>query len=245
MARASYMPLYVADYLADAAHLTAQEHGAYLLLIMNYWQRGKPLPDNDRVLAGVARVSADEWPHVREVLEPFFLIEGGQWLHKRIDAELASSNARLDAASKAGKASAERRAKGGSTPVERPLNEGSTNIRKDKKDIGSNEPINEIGKRAKPKRALPDDWTPSETDAAFARSRGMSDAEIADEAEKVRNWALANPDKARKADWAAFWRSWVMNRRPLPSTRSPPEPRGRAANIAVIDEVFDRMQGRQ
>ena len=46
MAALPYMQLYVADYLADTMHLTTEEHGAYLLLIMNYWQTGKPIKEN-------------------------------------------------------------------------------------------------------------------------------------------------------------------------------------------------------
>ena len=69
MSALPYMPLYVADYLADTAHLGAVEHGAYLLLIMNYWQRGKPLPADDVRLARIARVDASQWPSVRAQIE--------------------------------------------------------------------------------------------------------------------------------------------------------------------------------
>jgi len=89
MAALPYMPLYVADYLADTAHLTALEHGAYLMLIMNYWQRGKPLPSDDERLARIARVSVEEWGRIRPVISEFFAHADTVWMHDRIEAELA------------------------------------------------------------------------------------------------------------------------------------------------------------
>jgi len=117
-----YMPLYIADYLADAAHLTTTEHGAYLLLIMNYWQRGKPLDNSNGRLANVARMSNEEWAKIEPTLAEFFDIDGDQWSHKRIERELEHFRTKSDKAKAAGKASAQRRSNGRSTDVQQTLN---------------------------------------------------------------------------------------------------------------------------
>jgi uncharacterized protein YdaU (DUF1376 family) len=80
-----WMPLYIADYRADTAHLSAAEHGAYLLLIMHYWSTGG-LPDDDRPLARIACMSVAEWRRARPTLAGFFQ---NKWTHKRINSELA------------------------------------------------------------------------------------------------------------------------------------------------------------
>jgi uncharacterized protein YdaU (DUF1376 family) len=127
---APYMPLFVADYLADTAHLSAAEHGAYLLLLMNYWQRQKPLPADDRKLARIARMSDAEWGDARETLAELFRESDGLWHHKRVDAELVRLGELAAKAAAAGRASGEaRRAKADTNAniIERPLNDRSTN----------------------------------------------------------------------------------------------------------------------
>lgn len=97
-----WMPLYIADYRADTAHLGAAEHGAYLLLIMHYWQTGG-LPDDDRQLARIACMSEREWKRARPLVQAFF--DDG-WKHGRIEAELKRCDKIISARSEAGAAGA-------------------------------------------------------------------------------------------------------------------------------------------
>lgn len=93
MAALPYMQLYVAEYLADTQHLNGAQHGAYMLLMMTYWTRGKALPDSDERLAIIARTEIGEWREkVRPALEEFFTVAGGSWSHKRIEADLEAVN---------------------------------------------------------------------------------------------------------------------------------------------------------
>lgn len=119
-----YMPLFVADYLADTAHLSAAEHGAYLMLIMNYWQRGKALPDDDRKLARIARMTDAEWAEVKPSIIDFFLVVGGEWRHSRIDKEIAIAVEKSAKAKAAARASVAAR----STDAQRTLNGRSTDV---------------------------------------------------------------------------------------------------------------------
>ncbi len=88
MAALPYMQLYIADYLADTMHLSAEEHGAYLLLMFNYWQTGKPIPKNR--LAKIARLTNERWVDVEPSLREFFCDNGDEWMHLRIEEDLAS-----------------------------------------------------------------------------------------------------------------------------------------------------------
>lgn len=130
MSAIPYMPLYVADYLADAAHLTTEEHGAYMLLIMTYWQRGKPLPADPCRLANIARMTNERWTDVQRTLSEFFVIGDGVWAHKRIESELSKFRDKSDKAKAAGKASGERRKSKTPTDAEPKPNGRSTDVQR-------------------------------------------------------------------------------------------------------------------
>ncbi|EEQ2135931.1 DUF1376 domain-containing protein [Escherichia coli] len=157
MAALPYMQLYIADYLADTMHLSAEEHGAYLLLMFNYWQTGKLIPKNR--LAKIARLTNERWADVEPSLQEFFCDNGEEWVHLRIEEDLASVREKLTKKSAAGKASVqarrsrkeadvqtkqERNLTGVQTDVEvvfeHDVNTKATN--KDTKDLKTDPPLN-------------------------------------------------------------------------------------------------------
>jgi uncharacterized protein YdaU (DUF1376 family) len=85
-----WMPLYIGDYLADTSRLTTEQHGAYLLLLMDYWRSGK-LPDDDTVLAQICKMKPDAWSIAKAILKQYFIIENGFWVHKRVESEIAEA----------------------------------------------------------------------------------------------------------------------------------------------------------
>lgn len=87
MSNRAWMPLHIGDYLKDTGHLTATEHGAYLLLIMHYWEHGR-LPADERLIARIAKLDSSQWTESRDILAMLF---GEGWSHKRIDLELAKA----------------------------------------------------------------------------------------------------------------------------------------------------------
>ena len=103
-----WMPLYIADYLSATSRLTTEQHGAYLLLIMDYWKNGAP-PNNDQVLAQITKLSPDAWSNARSMLQPFFEVRDDLWFQHRIETEMVKAKHNKQANVKRGKAGAEAR----------------------------------------------------------------------------------------------------------------------------------------
>ena len=77
-------PVFADAYLADTMHLTTEEHGAYLLLLMAAWQQDDcALPNDDRKLARITRLSPHKWRVLRETILEFWTVENGRIFQKR------------------------------------------------------------------------------------------------------------------------------------------------------------------
>jgi len=84
-----YMKLYIGDYLGDTQHLSALEHGVYILLIMAYWQNGGPLENDPKVLRRITRTTPREFQKASKNVLKMFQVKDSMLVHKRVDSELA------------------------------------------------------------------------------------------------------------------------------------------------------------
>lgn len=103
----SWFPLYHGDYLRDTRSLSAAEHGAYLLLLMEFFQSG-PLPDNvDRLCLIAANASAET---VRHVLTRYWELTDAGWTNRKAekvrDQQLLAHEKRVNAGRLGGTAKA-------------------------------------------------------------------------------------------------------------------------------------------
>lgn len=85
---APFMQLYVGDYLKDTRHLTAEQHGAYLLLLMSMWAHGGDLPNDPKKLARLACCTASRWAKIGADVLEFFEVDGDVITQARLRLEL-------------------------------------------------------------------------------------------------------------------------------------------------------------
>lgn len=107
----TWMPLLVDKYLGDTTHLTTEQHGAYLLLLMTMWKRDGVLPFNDQQLAAIARMTPAKWRASKDLLLEFFrpTEDGAGLTQKRLTEELQRSKEHTNRRAAAGAEGAKKR----------------------------------------------------------------------------------------------------------------------------------------
>lgn len=84
------LPLWTDAYLADTQHLTTEEHGAYLLLLIQAWRTPScALPDDDEMLARYAALSRAKWKAAKPIVMAFWAHDRKRkiWVQKRLRNE--------------------------------------------------------------------------------------------------------------------------------------------------------------
>lgn len=220
MTAPAWMPLYIADYLADTAHLSAAEHGAYLLLIMHYWRAGS-LPHDDKKLARIARCTDRQWRDMRDTIAGLF---GPDWSHKRVENELDKARSKSQARSEAGKHGAEAKSlknKDAPQAIACDLPEQKPAI----VQASSSEPQSErkiegARKRAAPAQLIPPTWEMDEDDLSYAIDCGMDMGTAVEQQERFKDRSQAKGEKY--VSIKAAWRTWCRNWR---DWRNAPQPK--------------------
>lgn len=83
----AWFPFDGGAYLRDTLHLTTEQHGAYLLLLIAAWPLNGELPNDDEQLAAICRLPLPTWKRYRSVLLKFFDVTPESITQKRVKLE--------------------------------------------------------------------------------------------------------------------------------------------------------------
>lgn len=101
-----YMPLYAADYLGDTMHLTLEQHGAYIKLLMCMWRAGGELPFDHPTIARMLAITPKKWAAIRGPVMAFFEHDEASFWNSRLREELAKTTEMVRPKRAAGEAGA-------------------------------------------------------------------------------------------------------------------------------------------
>lgn len=215
MAQFPALPLWTDSFIADTTHLTAEETGGYLMLLMCAWRRPDcDLPDDEVLLQRWSRIDARRWAKVRDRIMSFWTLSNGRWTQKRLVKEhefvshrraIKSDNAKAKwlKNKEAGDAVALRNGceTDAPTPTPTPIYNPPT-------------PRNRGSDR---KTVIQSDWTPSSADRSYSEAHwsewssrtGLQSPDLEEQTERFRDHHLSK--SSRMSDWSAAWRTWTRN----------------------------------
>lgn len=243
----AWMPLWIGSYLADTQHLSRDEHGGYLLLIMAYWRTGVPLIDDDKRLSSIVKATPKEWKELRPTLAEFFVVANGVWMHKRIEQELSSAVEKQTKAASKAQAAAQARWKNAPsiTSSNAPSNATSIPHALHKEcPTPTPTPIKTINQSnagvrdSNLKFAMTPDWRPSDHVADLARQSGtvLLPADLPD---MVAHWLTEPNTKRTQAEWDKALLQTAKHRQIRAALPAPP----RAGRMPQVENFAEKNYG--
>jgi uncharacterized protein YdaU (DUF1376 family) len=246
-----HLPLFTDAFIADTGHLTAQETGAYLMLLMVAWRTTDcRLPDNDDKLARWARVDRRTWLRIKPTVMEFWTLADGAWTQKRLSKEREIVSKRAEVARRNGEQ--------GGRPKSLENHEshnpaGSSRVTQKKAPIPIPIPKEEehsetSSLRVARKRKIDPDWTLGEAEVAAAEKAGVA----AERAAEI--WPQFIDHHTNKGtlglDWLAGWRTWCRNEARFAPRDRPPRPlnggqQPRPSNHVALDRLASRLEQRR
>ena len=223
---------YMADYQSKTSRLTLIEHGAYTLLLDEYYVSERGLPAELDGLYRICRaMNKAEQAAVRAVAEQFFPVgEDGLRHNPRASVEIGAAAPSIEAARLNGMRGGRPRKKPTGFPDQEPSGfleleppgfqdrnpDGSENETKNEprtkapqnSDISTS--LRSVEMRAS---RLPDDWVLPDEWRRWALAERPELNVDRTAASFADHWRAKPGKDARKLDWLATWRNWVRNER--------------------------------
>ena len=103
MSQRPWFPFYPGEYRADTAHLTAEEHGAYLLLLCHAWTHDGLIPEAESRRAAICNMHTNRLKKVWETLGGYWHKTPGGFSNPRLSKELAQAIELSEKRAKSGK----------------------------------------------------------------------------------------------------------------------------------------------
>ena len=86
MAELPVLPLKTDALIADTTHMSAEEMGVYVRLLVAMWRHGAQLPDTPRELARIGGVTLRRWNQISERVMRPMTVGGGRVTQKRLSS---------------------------------------------------------------------------------------------------------------------------------------------------------------
>jgi uncharacterized protein YdaU (DUF1376 family) len=223
MSDTPFMQFYPSDFLRDTLHLSANEIGVYMLLLMAMWSNGGTLPSDRKRLNRIARGA------ITDAVMAYFDDddEGGitqKRLRKELDRAKKKAVARAEAGSAGGHAKALKDKKAGLANATAKACHSPEPDTRETTNVVSGAKAPTPAKRA---HRLPEDWQPRKEDFDKLSSEGFSFSEIQDQVPRFRDYWRGNG--RAMVDWFATFRNWVRKSAEIgqgrggPRAQSPPK----------------------
>ncbi len=197
------MPLWTGDYLKKTRHLSTLEHGAYLLLIMECWERPSgSIPNKPELLARLAGVTIQEWNGISPIVLEFFKLNKRkkEYTQVRVTEELSKMRQKRVSAQQS-IAKRWNKKKKDDTNVLPTKNERNTN------HTHTHNQEEKIKTKAKKATSLKQNWVLPEDYRQWVKDEGLTEDNdfISLESQKFKDYWLG--DGGTKKCWFATWRN--------------------------------------
>ena len=251
MADRPFMQFYGSDLVGDTLHLSAEQIGAYMLLLIAMWNAGGSLPSNAVKLARIARCTPARWLKISPDLLELFDADGTTIWHKRVQKEIEKMNEKRAKNARSGSLGGTARALKHNASPQANANETLKRNPSIARATPESEPDSERETTVSPKRAargsrLPADWSiPNDWGKWAVDEFALPPGKIRAEADRFRDYWIAQPgQKGVKVDWLATWRNWC--RTAFASKSGPPSRSARPQSAAeLLNEMIEGAESEQ